>query len=86
MKRGLALPADVSGEGMPNHPSFDTVARNFEVVSDAFQPSPTLDFRPTAMDATGRPFLFFLYMAVYAPDNLRRECLLPATKTLAERR
>jgi len=35
------------------------------------------------MDATGRPFLFFLYMAVYAPDNLRPECLLPVTKTLA---
>ena len=83
MERGVALPADVSREGMPNHPSPDAGARNFEVVSDTFQPSPTLDFRPTAMGAAGGPFLFYLYMAVYAPDSLRRECLLPTTKTLA---
>ena len=65
MERGVALRADVSREGIPNHPSPDACARNLEVVSNAFQPSPTLDFRPIAMGAAGGPFLFYLYAAVY---------------------
>jgi hypothetical protein len=72
MKRGLALPTDVSREGMPNDPSSDADARNFEVVNDTLQPSPPLNLRPAAMDAAGRPFIFRSYMAVYAPDTLHR--------------
>src|SRR6266849_3213035 len=84
MEGGVALRADVSREGMPNYPSPDAGARNLKVVSNTFQPSPTLDFRPTAMGAAGGPFLFYLYAAVYSPDSLLRECLLSTTKTLAE--
>ena len=83
MERRVALRTDVSWEGMANHPSPDAGAGNLEVVSNTFQPSPTLDFRPTAMGAACGPFLFYLYAAVYAPDSLRRECLLPTTKMLA---
>ena len=83
MERRVELRADVSREGMPNHPSPDAGARNREVMSNSLQPTPTLDFPPTAMGATGGRFLFSLYAAVYTPDSLRRECLLPTTKKLA---
>src|SRR3984893_9316948 len=83
MERGVALRADVSREGMANHPSPDAGERNLEVVSNTFQPTPTLDFRSSALGAASGPFLFYLHMTVYAAESLRRECLLSTTKTLA---
>ena len=68
---------------MPNHPSADAGAGNLEVVSDAFEPSPTFDFCPSAMGAARRSILLLPYVAVYAPYSVSRKCRSSRTRTLA---